>query len=307
MTENKLVSVLTPVYNGEGYIARMLDSVLRQTYPRLQMILSDDGSADGTVNVAEAYIPRFQARGYSLEIISSPHRNASAAINAGLGRVRGEYLVWPDGDDELDPASIETRVRFLELHPEYRCVRSLMAYVSDETGEPLEKWESLGDLARENLFWDVLEARTFVCCGCYMLKTREFFQIYPEKQIPEYEVGQNFQMLLPYLYRHPCPTIPQKLYLVHVRGDSHSRRAMTEAEEALRVKRFEALADDIARICGIENGSEAAVRIQLWKVLRRRGLAQKYRRTIRFNLCRVHGKLLRLKLARLSGGGDQAR
>ena len=307
MTERGLVSVLTPVYNGAGYIARMLDSVLGQTYPRLQMILSDDGSTDGTIQAAEPYIPKFQARGYSLEIVSSPHKNASAAINAGLGRVKGEYLVWPDADDELYPASIETRVRFLERRPEYRCVRSLMAYVSDETGEPIESWEALGDLTQENLFWDILEARTFVCCGCYMLKTQEFFQIYPEKQIPEYEVGQNFQMLLPYLCRHPCPTIPQKLYLVHVRGDSHSRRAMTEAEEALRVRRFEALADDIARICGIADLPEAACRIKLWKVLRRRNLAQKYRHTARFNFYRICAKLLRLKLLRFSGSGGPAR
>lgn len=307
MTERGLVSVLTPVYNGESHIARMLDSVLRQTYPRVQMILSDDGSTDGTLKAAEPYIPKFQARGYSLEIVSSPHKNASAAINAGLGRAEGEYLVWPDADDELDPASIETRVRFLELHPEYRCVRSLMSYVSDETGEPIESWEALGDLTREDLFWDILEARTFVCCGCYMLKTQEFFQIYPEKQIPEYEVGQNFQMLLPYLYRHSCPTIPQKLYLVHVRGDSHSRRAMTESEEALRVRRFEALADDIARICGIADLPEAACRIKLWKVRRRKNLAQKYRHTARFNLYRVCAKLLGLRLRLFPGSGGLAR
>ena len=133
---------------------------------------------------------------------------------------------------------METRVRFLQENPGYHCVRSLSYYFQQETGTLLPADEKTGDISKEDLFWDILEGRTYVCCGCYMLRTESFFKIYPRRRIPEYDVGQNFQMLLPYLYRHPCPTIPQKLYLVHVRGDSHSRRAMTEAEEALRVKLF---------------------------------------------------------------------
>ncbi len=59
-----LVSVVTPVYNGALHLSGMLDSVLRQTYSRMELILSDDGSTDGTLAVAESYREKFAARGY---------------------------------------------------------------------------------------------------------------------------------------------------------------------------------------------------------------------------------------------------
>ena len=286
MMEAHLVSVLTPVYNGESHIARLLDSVLGQTYPHIEMILADDGSTDATIRIAEAYVPKFEEKGYSLTILPAPHKNASAAINRGLPYVKGEYLVWPDSDDELLPDSVEVRVRFLQRHPEYQCVRSIMEYASGDAGAPVKPAERLGDLAKTELFLDILEGRSFVCCGCYMLKTEPFFQIYPLRKIPEYDVGQNFQMLLPFLYRHQCPTIEQALYRVYVRPDSHSRRSLSRREEEAKYKQFERLVDEIAEICRIKD-PEILSRIALWKTKRRRYLARKYLFFVKYAICSV--------------------
>lgn len=282
MIERGLVSVVTPVYNGEAYVSRLLDSVLVQGYSHIEMILVDDGSADGTYGIAAAYVPKFEAKGYSLQIIRAPHRNASAAINEGLRHVTGEYLVWPDADDELYPDSIARRVGFLKEHPEYECVRSLMAYVPEEIGESVPEQATLGDMTKEELFWDILEDRTFSCSGCYMLKTEEFFHIYSTKKIPEYDVGQNYQMLLPFLFRNKCPTIPEKLYRVYVRPDSHSRQKRTEAEETFRYQLFEDLVDEILEICGLTDNRAAVDRIALWKARRRAYLLRKNRHTGKF-------------------------
>lgn len=293
--EARLVSVLTPVYNGESYITRLLDSVLGQTYPYIEMILADDGSTDATLEIAETYIPRFKEKGYSLTIISALHKNASAAINKGLSYVKGEYLVWPDSDDELLPDSVETRVCFLQQHPEYQCVRSVMEYVSGETGEPVKSVERLGDLAKTEIFLDVLDGRTFVCCGCYMFKTEPFFQIYPSRKVPEYDVGQNFQMLLPFLYQYQCPTIDQKLYRVYVRSDSHSRRSLSRQENMVKFKQFEQLLDEIAEICKIEDPA-VLLRIALWKIKRRGYLAQKYHNFVKLTVYNVEIIYLYLRL-----------
>lgn len=286
MIENDLVSVLTPVYNGEAFLSRLLDSVLNQTYPHIEMILADDGSEDATREIAQAYVPRFEAKGYTMLVVSAPHKNASAAINTGLPYVKGRYLVWPDSDDELLPDSIEARVRFLETHPEYQCVRSVMEYVSNETGAAAEPSERLGDLSCEELFWDVLEGRSFVCCGCYMLRTEPFFQIYPERRIPEYEVGQNFQMLLPFLFRHRCPTIERRLYRVYVRPDSSSRRILSERQREKSLVCFEQMVDELMKICPIENET-GLCRGELWKVRRRAWLARQYHHYIKFVSYRV--------------------
>lgn len=272
------VSLVTPVFNGESYLPGMLESVLCQTYPQMEVILVDDGSTDQTIQVAERYRERFVKRGYDYRIVHSGHKNASAAINQGLSYVTGEYLIWPDSDDVLAQESVEKRVEFLQDHPEYQCVRSLSWYFNAGTGERAEKAdEQQGDLDREELFWDILESRTFVCCGCYMLKSASFFAIYPERRIPEYGVGQNFQMLLPFMYRHKCLTIREELYGVAVREGSHSRTALTREQEEKKYSDYESLVDEIAEICRIED-RESKERIACWKARRRYRISLKYRR-----------------------------
>ena len=225
------VSAVVPVYNGEKHLSHILDSILAQTYPQIELILVDDGSNDGTIDVAESYREKFAIRGYEYHVVQTSHKNASAAVNHGLPYVTGEYLIWPDSDDRLEKDSVEKRVAFLQNHLQYQCVRSLAYYYSMETGELLPADEKTGDLSREDLFWDILYFRTYVCCGCYVLRSEYFFNIYPERRIPEYDVGQNFQMLLPFMYYHQCPTIPEQLYGVCVREGSHSRTKLTKEEE----------------------------------------------------------------------------
>ena len=78
-----LVSAVTPVYNGEAHLHTLLDSLLAQTYPHMEIVLVDDGSVDGTVREAERYRDQFAARGYSFRVVCGEHKNASAAINRG--------------------------------------------------------------------------------------------------------------------------------------------------------------------------------------------------------------------------------
>lgn len=270
------VSIVTPVYNGEEYLSPMLDSVLRQTYSEIEMILIDDGSADRTVQVAEEYRGKFADRGYEYYIVQAEHRGAAAAINQGLSIVTGEYLIWPDSDDRLEPSSIEKRVRFLEKYPEYQCVRTLPYYFKQHTGEPTKSDENTKNYLNEQLFWDLLEYRSFVCCGCYMLRTETFFNIYPERRIPVYHVGQNFQMLLPFMFRYRCPTIPERLYGVCVRENSHSRARLTRREEEQRDREYEDMIDEISEICQIKDMASKE-RIAYWKIKRRYMLAVKYK------------------------------
>lgn len=273
--EKNLVSIVTPTYNGESYISGYLDSVLAQTYSNLELILVDDGSTDRTVAVAESYRKRLENRGIRYRILQAEHKNASAALGYGLPYVSGEYLIWPDSDDVLRQDSIEIRVKFLKEHPQYQCVRSLSYYFDPKTKERRLADEQRGNLQQEELFWDILEARTFVCCGCYMLKSGPFFDIYPDGKIPVYDVGQNFQMLLPFMYSHKCPTIETELYGVAVRKGSHSRRELTWEQSVKKYRDYELLIDDISGICNIKD-KKALKRIRRWKGWRRFDLAVQY-------------------------------
>lgn len=285
------VSLVTPVYNGETYISLMLDSVLMQTYPYIEVIVVDDGSTDNTIKVAESYREKFEEKAYEYRIVRARHKCAAAAINQGLPFVTGEYLIWPDSDDRLEPESVERRVRFLEEHPEYQCVRSLAYYFDQKTGEITCGDEKTGDLEKEELFWDILESKTFVCCGCYMLRTKPFFEIYPNNHIPEYQhnVGQNFQMLLPFMYQYRCPTIREQLYGVCVREGSHSRRKLTQKEEERKYRDYEKLIDEIADICQIQDNTSRK-HIEYWKAKRAYWIAVKYgsKRQIAYSLYKMY-------------------
>ena len=270
------VSVIIPVFNGERHLGRMLDSVLSQTYFWVEVILVDDGSTDHTLRVAEGYREKFEKKGYDYRIVRSKHRNASAAINCGLPYVTGEFLIWPDSDDRLEKESVKKRVKFLKENPRYQCVRSLAYYFEEGSQRRVPADEKTGDVSKEDIFWDILESRTYVCCGCYMLRAEKFFEIYPERRIPEYDVGQNFQMLLPFMYHYLCPTMTEKLYGVCVRKGSHSRRVLTEEEEKKKYQDYEKLIDEIALICHIGD-ERSGDRIAYWKIKRRYMIAVKYK------------------------------
>ncbi len=106
-----LVSVIVPCYNYAHYLPPCLDSVLRQSYQAVQLILVDDGSTDNTTDVAATY-------GGRLEVIHKANAGLSAARNTGIEAARGQYVLFLDADDVLHPDSIAQRVRFLSRNPE---------------------------------------------------------------------------------------------------------------------------------------------------------------------------------------------
>lgn len=271
---NNRVSIVTTVLNGESYLSRMLDSILEQTYKDLEMILVDGGSTDQTVKLAESYQEKFQREEIEYHVVRG-HGNNSAGMNQGFPFVKGEFLIWPDGDDVLERESIAKRVEFLRTHSQYQCVRSLGYYVREGTEERAEPDEVRGNLENENLFFPILYGETYVCCGCYMFRSKEFFDIYPERKIPESGVGQNLQMLLPFTYRNPCPTIREELYRVYVRPDSmsHTLPLLSVRQKEKRQADLELLVDTLAELCQITDQEEIR-KIQIWKARQRYRLNQ---------------------------------
>lgn len=89
---NPLVSVIVPVYNGERFIREAIESILRQNYLPLEIIVVDDGSIDGTKEVIEAF-------GASVTYIPQDNQGPPAARNHGLRRARGEFIAFLDADD----------------------------------------------------------------------------------------------------------------------------------------------------------------------------------------------------------------
>ena len=90
-----IISVIVPVYNVEEYLERCVDSILRQTYTNLEVILVDDGSTDNCPQICEQYAS-FDKR---VRVIHQSNGGLFAARNAGIDAAKGEYLSFIDSDD----------------------------------------------------------------------------------------------------------------------------------------------------------------------------------------------------------------
>lgn len=108
--ERPLVSIVTPCFNAARFIERTIQSVLTQDYPRVEYIVMDGGSTDGTQLVLE----RFGAR---LQYVSAPDGGAADAINRGFLKSRGSIFAWLSADDTYLPGAISAAVCHLTAAP----------------------------------------------------------------------------------------------------------------------------------------------------------------------------------------------
>ena len=109
--DTKLVSVVISCYNHEDYLGEAIESVLAQTYPHSEVIVVDDGSTDGSWNVAQSFS--------GVRCIKQKNAGTPAATrNRGLQESRGEFVVFLDGDDRLLPDALEIGVRHLQSRPD---------------------------------------------------------------------------------------------------------------------------------------------------------------------------------------------
>lgn len=225
------VNIVTPVYNGEHLIYRLLDSVLLQTYPFITMYVVDDGSTDNTKSVIEHYIPLFAKRGYKLCYLYQENGGQSAALNRGLKYVTGDYLLWPDADDWYKTSdAIETMVNAIsQTSDDVGIVRCQMDFIKEETMTVVYSTSfSPCNIANELLEDAVYGTNEFLYAPIEWIVKVKFLdsfirgrEIYVNKN-----AGQNAQMLFPYLGNSKCVTIDQNLccYLVRKKSHSHLQR-----------------------------------------------------------------------------------
>ena len=101
------LSVVVPVYNVENYLDECLTSIVRQTYDRLEIIVVDDGSADGSLDIARGYA-QADAR---IQIICQPNAGLGAARNTGIANATGQYITFADSDDIVPLGAYKTMMR----------------------------------------------------------------------------------------------------------------------------------------------------------------------------------------------------
>lgn len=128
----KKVSIIMGIYNCEDTLAAALQSVIAQTYQHWQLILCDDGSKDGTFQIAQAYAERDPER---IVLLQNPRNmGLNYTLNRCLKSADGEYIARQDADDMSMPLRLEQEVQILEQFPQYSIVSTAMT-LFDDLGE----------------------------------------------------------------------------------------------------------------------------------------------------------------------------
>ncbi len=125
-----LITVVTPSFNQAAYLERTIRSVLDQGYPKLEYIIVDGGSTDGSVDIIKLYADRLAWW------VSEPDRGQSHAINKGLQRATGEWVAWQNSDDIYYPGAFHDLAVASAKHPQAGLIIGNMMLI-DEHDRPL--------------------------------------------------------------------------------------------------------------------------------------------------------------------------
>jgi glycosyltransferase involved in cell wall biosynthesis len=132
-TQLALISVITPSFNQADYLEDTIRSVLEQDYPRLEYIIVDGGSTDGSVEIIRRYEHRLT------HWISGPDMGQTDAINKGFELATGDIYAWLNSDDTYEPGALIEAARFLQEHPEAGMVYGAAMYI-DEDGKTVARY-----------------------------------------------------------------------------------------------------------------------------------------------------------------------
>lgn len=112
MNHQHVVSILVPIYNAEKYLSQCIESILGQTYANLQVILIDDGSIDNSYAICKEYV-KLDTR---VELYQQENQGVATTRNNLLEKVRGDFVLFVDADDWVEPDMVESLVNLAETH-----------------------------------------------------------------------------------------------------------------------------------------------------------------------------------------------
>ena len=215
-----LISIIVPVYNTYDYLPRCVDTLLKQTYTNIEILLIDDGSTDGTGKLCDD----LAAQDSRICVFHKENGGSSSARNLGLVKARGEYIGFIDSDDYVDSNMYELLWKAMETY------HTDAAQVGRDEYD--EKGMRLPDICcppeREVCILD----RDFLqellmhrgdCSFCTKLLKKKLFQ---NRKFPEGVLNEDFHLLVQMLPEiGSVVSLPQQTYHVFCRLGSNTRKS----------------------------------------------------------------------------------
>lgn len=226
MMENQpLVSVIVPCYNMERFISDTIDSVRRQTYPHWELLIVDDASTDGTVDVIQKHCAQEDRIHF---VVKPKHSGIADTRNQCLKMAKGRYLAFLDADDLWHPEKLEQQLQFMTeqnigfSYSSYDCV--------DESGNPTGKTiKAAGDLD-----YNAYLHNTIIGCSTVMLDTEKVGNVV----VPNFRTSEDTATWLNILRKgFIAYAIEQPLTSYRIRQHSASSNKLKASSDLWRVYR----------------------------------------------------------------------
>ena len=205
-----LVSVVVPVFNGERYLRESLDSILAQTYPRLEVLVMDDASTDATAEIIGSYKDRVTS-------FRQPYnRGQFSNVNDGIVRAQGEYIAVYHADDVYAPTILEREVAFLHEHPEAGAVFCPAVFI-DAIGRECGSLQVPTELRGSGPFNYktilnalLLHKNTFICGPSSMVRASVYKDVGVYRG-DEFGIASDLEMWVRIAERHPVGILGEHL------------------------------------------------------------------------------------------------
>ncbi|HEY5708917.1 MAG TPA: glycosyltransferase family 2 protein [Solirubrobacterales bacterium] len=211
------VTAAIPVHNGEAYLAEAIESVLAQERPCDQVVVVDNGSTDRSAEIARSYAPR-------VEVIYEPRRGVSAARNAAMRALRGDFVAFLDADDLWRPEKTALQLSAFAAEPELSLVFGhVQQFASPGLGEELVARLRIPEAPQPGFYMGAMLARRAAC---------EAIGPWPE----EVKVADGLTFLLRARELGLAQAmLPEIVTMRRVHGDNHSISGKGERVEFARL------------------------------------------------------------------------
>jgi hypothetical protein len=211
LTTDPFVSVIVPVYNGARYLRESLDTILGQSYAKIEVIVMDDASVDETPAIIESYGSRIRSVRHRANLGQFDN------VNAGIGLARGELISVFHADDVYDPRIIEREVAFLTLHPEAAAVFCLDVFV-DQNNREYGRLQLPGDMRGHGVltYGQVIDGllrykNRFLMAPGAMVRAQVYAQVGGYRAEP-FGIAGDLEMWLRIARRHPVGLLEEHLF-----------------------------------------------------------------------------------------------
>jgi glycosyltransferase involved in cell wall biosynthesis len=216
MAENApMISVLLPVHNAARYVAGSIESILGQTLGDFELLILDDGSTDGSLEVLRCYA----ARDPRIRLTSRPNKGLAPSLNELVDQSRGEFLARMDADDVALPERFERQVAYLRAHPE--CVLlGCRVRLIDPDGDPLCDWCNRQDHEALDAVFLRGEMSTEISHPAIMMRRDDVLAVGKYREFP---VIEDVDLFLRLAERGRIANLPEVLLLYRIHAENISK------------------------------------------------------------------------------------